>query len=90
MATLMKEPETGTKETRPKRPWEFRPERRNVGGAERGARLVVGGASALAVLAVADVWAKAALGLIAIAGLLTSAAGYCPVNRAAGRDSYHR
>lgn len=91
MATIFKERET---QERPsphrKRPWEFPSERRNVGGPERGTRLLVGGGSALAALVAADVWAKAALGLVAIAALLTGAAGYCPVNRAAGRDSYHK
>lgn len=90
MATIIEERETQEKKLeRRKRPWEFPGERRNVGGAERGTRLMVGGASALAALAAADVWAKAALTLVAIAGVLTGAAGYCPVNRAAGRDSYH-
>lgn len=86
MATILKEPET--QETRSHR-WEVKRGRRNVGGPERGVRLGVG-AGALAVTSiVTQPWLQTLMGIVGLAALITGAAGYCPINRAAGRDSYH-
>ncbi len=60
---------------------------RNVGNAERYARLAIGAAAGVAATR-AHGWPRAALGTIAAAGLGTGAAQYCPINQVAGRDSF--
>lgn len=79
----------------PERPVEHRRREemalRNVGGAERTTRLVVGliliafgyGASATA-------WLSGLLYALGVVILLTALASYCPVNAAIGRNSYYR
>jgi hypothetical protein len=62
---------------------------RNVGDWERGVRLFIGVAATGAAFAVAPIWLRALLGLVGAASLFTSIGGYCPINRAIGRDSYH-
>jgi hypothetical protein len=61
----------------------------NVGRKERYIRMAAGVAAGAAA-ARAHGWPRAALGTIAAAGLGTAATGYCPINRAVGRDSYAR
>lgn len=87
MATMIKGSETAEKKTPRARPWEFSWEHRNVGGPERGSRLLLGAGAAVGATIAAGVWVKAVLSLAAIAGLLTGVGGYCPVNRAIGRNS---
>lgn len=84
MATLLKEPEL-----RRAHVWETTRGRRNVGGVERGARLAIGAGAAAGAVVLGNIWLKALLGVLSAAGLLTGVVGYCPGNRAAGRDSYH-
>lgn len=62
---------------------------RNVGKEERVVRLGVGLAAGAAAIGVGIPWLKAVLAVASLAGLGTAAAGYCPVNKAVGRDSYH-
>ncbi|MFI5349009.1 MAG: DUF2892 domain-containing protein [Elusimicrobiota bacterium] len=63
--------------------------KRNVGDWERGVRLFVGTAVAGVALTPDPIWLRVILGLIAAESLATSVSGYSPINRAAGRDSYH-
>lgn len=62
---------------------------RNVGKQERAWRLGLGLAAGAAAIGVAVPWARAVLAVASLAGLGTAAAGYCPLNKAVGRDSYH-
>ena len=72
--------------------------RRNVGGADRGARVVVGIALALASMGIValggdlgrtvQLVAAAATLLLAAILLATAGAQQCPINRALGRDTY--
>ena len=61
---------------------------RNVGSAERYARLALGAVAGAAAASTSG-WPRAALGTVAAAGLATGVTRYCPINQAAGRDSYH-
>ncbi|HEX4048097.1 MAG TPA: DUF2892 domain-containing protein [Elusimicrobiota bacterium] len=61
----------------------------NVGGWERGTRLFLGAVLTGTAAAVGAIWLRLLLAAIGLAGLVTSVEGYCPVNRAIGRDSYH-
>lgn len=88
MAIMTKEPRSPHEH--PGHPLKARLTHHNVGGWERAARLFVGAVAAGASVAVGAVWLKAVLGALGLAGLATSVGGYCPVNRAIGRDSYHR
>jgi hypothetical protein len=65
-------------------------EKRNVGGWERVVRLFFGATAIGAAFAVGPVWLAVLLGLIGAEGMITSVEGYCPLNQAVGRDSYHR
>jgi hypothetical protein len=69
-------------------PW-ARHENRNVGGWERAARLFLGAALLAIAFTAGPVWLRVILGSAGVAGMLTSIVAYCPMNRAAGRDSYH-
>lgn len=60
---------------------------RNVGSAERYARLALG-AAAGAAAARASGWQRATLGTVAAAGLTTGLTRYCPINEAVGRNSF--
>lgn len=62
---------------------------RNVGRQERGVRLGLGLAAGAAAIGIDAPWLKAVLAVASLAGLGTAAAGYCPINKAVGRDSYH-
>jgi hypothetical protein len=66
-----------------------RHENRNVGGWERAARLFLGAALFAIAFTAGPVWVRAILAIAGTAAMLTSVAAYCPLNRAAGRDSYH-
>lgn len=60
---------------------------RNVGSAERWARLTVGAAAGAAATTTTG-WPRAVLGTVAAAGLATAATGYCPISQATGRETY--
>lgn len=62
----------------------------NVGGWERAVRLFIGAALFALAFTAGPVWARVVLALLGATGILTSVYAYCPLNRAAGRDSYHR
>jgi len=64
-------------------------ENRNVGGWERAARLFLGAAVFAIAFTAGPIWARVVLALVGTAGMFTSVAAYCPLNRAMGRDSYH-
>ena len=68
--------------------WTLTPPSRNVGGWERGARLFFGAAFLGAAAAAGGVWLRLLFVVLAFVGLVTSIGAYCPINRAAGRDSY--
>lgn len=61
---------------------------RNVGSTERYLRLAAGVAAGAAAARTSG-WQRAALGTVAAAGVSTAATGYCPINQAIGRDSFH-
>ncbi|HXT00869.1 MAG TPA: DUF2892 domain-containing protein [Elusimicrobiota bacterium] len=69
-------------------PWQLH-ENRNVGGWERAARLFLGAAIFAIAFTAGPVWGRVILALLGTYGMFTSIAAYCPLNRAAGRDSYH-
>ena len=88
MATLLKEPRMRVEDRA--HAWEVPVAFRNVGGYERGARLIIGAAAAIGMTRVEDsLFALVALCAVAAIGLLTGTLAYCPINRAAGRDSFH-
>ena len=52
---------------------------KNVGGTEKGIRLVLGGLSMAAALLIdLPTWGTATLGVVGIVALVTGAVGYCP------------
>lgn len=61
---------------------------KNVGSTERYARLAAGAAAATAAARTTG-WPRAALAVVAAAGLGTALTRYCPLNQAAGRDTLH-
>lgn len=70
-------------------PWQLH-ENRNVGGWERAARLFFGAAAFAIAFTAGPIWLRTLLAILGVVGMVTSVAAYCPLNRAAGRDSYHR
>lgn len=91
MATMLKLPEAREKARETARRAGGALERaRNVGRPERGVRLGVGLAAGAAALGVSVPWLRAVFAVASLLGLGTAAVGYCPVNKAMGRDSYHR
>ncbi|MEW6324720.1 MAG: DUF2892 domain-containing protein [Nitrospirota bacterium] len=54
--------------------------KKNVGGVDRIFRIGVGFLSLAIFFATEDVWLKVIFGVVAVAGLLTAATGYCPIN----------
>ncbi|HEX2253758.1 MAG TPA: DUF2892 domain-containing protein [Thermoanaerobaculia bacterium] len=62
---------------------------RNVGTTERALSLA-GGGLALAGFLRRPSWKSAPLALLGAAGAFRGATGFCPANRALGRDSAHR
>jgi hypothetical protein len=62
--------------------------RRNVGSTERYVRLATGVAAAAAAARTTG-WRRTTFGAIATAGLGTGLTQYCPINQAAGRDTFH-
>lgn len=90
MATMLKLPEAKEKARRTaRRAGEALESARNVGKQERAWRLGLGLAAGAAAVGVAVPWARAVLAAASLAGLGTAASGYCPINKAVGRDSYH-
>lgn len=62
---------------------------RNVGGWERAARLFLGAVAVAIAFTAGPIWVRVLLAFAGAAGMSTSVVAYCPINRAAGRDSYH-
>ena len=61
---------------------------RNVGDWERGARLFIGTAAMGLAATPGPILLKALFAVLGVAGLITASTGYCPLNHAAGRDTY--
>lgn len=89
MATMLKLPERKKIRETTERARESFHRTQNVGGPERVGRIVLGTAAAVAALMTGVPWVKALLTVAGVTGLATGVSGYCPVNKAAGRDSYH-
>lgn len=71
------------------RPIKVLRDHRNVGGLDRKMRIGLGAACLAGAAAVtAPVWAVV-LGAAGAGSLLSAASGYCPMNQALGRDTYH-
>ncbi|MBI5201857.1 MAG: DUF2892 domain-containing protein [Elusimicrobia bacterium] len=85
MNTILKEPER-----KPAHQWETRRSLRNVGGSERTLRVAVGLAAVIGATVVGTSGLQVVLGIAGTAALLTGISGFCPGNRLAGRDSFHR
>lgn len=86
---MLKEPKARYDTGRAHR-WEAKRSRRNVGGPERGARLLAGAVCAGAAPFVGATWLAATLGIIGFDGIVTGMTGYSPFNQVIGRDSYHK
>ena len=51
---------------------------KNVGGTEKGIRLVLGGLVVVALILDLPTWGTATLSVVGIVALMTGAVGYCP------------
>jgi hypothetical protein len=59
----------------------------NVGGIDRAFRIGIGFPALSVVVATDDVLLKIVFGVVAAAGIITWALGYCPINDALGRNT---